>query len=311
MNHHHLDSSVTTSRWNRDLEPRLEIEPGDEVTVEMLDASGGQVQPGMSSEAFSAIDTTRIHALTGPIAIRGAAPGDVLKVEILSVEHHGWAWTSIIPGLGLLENRFPQHTLHHWELEGNRTRSMPGIELDLAPFCGVMGVQREEAGEFRTRPPGPWGGNMDVKHLIAESELYLPVFVPGAGFCAGDSHAAQGDGEVCINGMEAPMTAAFRFSLLKDQTLQAPQARVPAVNVTPRYGSKPWTAFIESNENPRAACKRVVERAMSFIEDRTELTAEQAYILCSVVLDLKVSQLVNVPLTTITGYLPEAIFLDS
>lgn len=311
MSHHHLDHSVTTSRWNRELEPRLNIESGDEVTLEMLDASGGQVQPGMSSEAFASIDTTRIHALTGPVAIESAEPGDVLKIEILSVEHLGWAWTSIIPGLGLLENRFTRHTLHHWKLEGDRTTSMPGVALRLAPFCGVMGVQRAEPGEFRTRPPGPWGGNMDVKHLIAGTELYLPVFVPGAGFCAGDSHGAQGDGEVCINGMEAPMRATFRFTVLKNQSLTGPQAKVPRVNLTPTYDEKPWTAFIESDENPRLACQRIVERAMAAIGERTSLSDEQAYILCSVVLDLKVSQLVNVPMTTVTGYLPEAIFLDS
>ncbi len=300
---------MTTSRWDRDLEPRLTIESGDRVTVEMLDASGGQVRPGMTGEAFAGIDTTRIHALSGPIRVAGAEPGDVLKVEILEVRHKGWAWTSIIPGLGLLESRFDRHFLHHWELNGKTTRSMPGTELDLAPFCGVMGVQRAEPGEFRTRPPGPFGGNMDVKQLVAGTTLYLPVFVEGAGFCCGDSHGAQGDGEVCINGMEAPMEATFAFTVEKGRRLQSPQAVVPRTALSGRYASAPWTAFIESDEDPRAACRRAVERAMEVIEERIGVSPEQAYVLCSVVLDLKVSQLVNVPMTTVSGFLPEAIFL--
>lgn len=304
-----LDRSVTTSRWNRDLAPRLEVESGDTVTFEMHDASGGQVEPGMTAEEFSRIDTTRIHALTGPVAVKGARPGDVLKVEILEVEHEGWAWTSIIPGLGLLDGRFDRHFLHHWTLEDGQTRSMPGVLLDLHPFCGVMGVQRAEPGEFRTRPPGLWGGNMDVKHLIAGTTLYLPVFVEGAGFCAGDSHGAQGDGEVSINGMEAPMRATFRLSLETGMSLGGPQALVPRTALSPRYEEHPWTTFIESDEHPRAACQRVVERAMDYLCQRIDVSPEQAYVLCSVVLDLKLSQLVNVPLTTVSGYLPEAIFL--
>ena len=306
---HHLDKSVTTSRWNRDLAPRLEIDSGDEISLEMHDASGGQVTPGMTAEAFSQIDTTRIHSLTGPVAVKGAVAGDILKVEILEVAHEGWAWTSIIPGLGLLDGRFEHHFLHHWELEAEQTRSMPGVVLDLHPFCGVMGVQRAEPGEFRTRPPGPWGGNMDVKHLVAGTTLYLPVFTDGAGFCAGDSHGAQGDGEVSINGMEAPMRATFRLSLEKDLQLSGPQAVVPRTALSPRYQDQPWTAFIESDADPRAASQRVVERAMEYLERRIGISPQEAYVLCSVVLDLKLSQLVNVPMTTVTGYLPEAIFV--
>ncbi len=305
---HYLDRSVTISRWNNAAEPRLEIESGDEVTLEMHDASGGQVHPGMSAEAFGQMDTTRIHALTGPVLVKGATPGDVLKVEILEHQHEGWAWTGIIPGLGLLDGRFDQHFLHHWELDETVTRSMPGVTLDLAPFCGVMGVQREEAGEFRTRPPGPWGGNMDVKHLVAGTTLYLPVFTEGAGFCAGDSHGAQGDGEVSINGMEAPMRATFRLAVETGCSLSAPQAVVPRIELSSRYAAAPWVAFIESDENPRTACQRVVERAMDCLVDRIGISPEQAYVLCSVVLDIKISQLVNVPVTTVTGYLPEGMF---
>lgn len=308
MSEHFIDRSFTYNRWNRDYPERLRIESGDTVRIAMNDASDGQVHPEMTVEQYKQIDRLKIHSLTGPIAVEGAAPGDQLQIEILKYEHEGWAWTSIVPGLGLLDDEFDEPFLHIWKLDGDKTRSMPGLTLDLNPFCGIIGLQREEAGEFATRPPGAFGGNMDVKHLVAGSTLFLPIFVDGAGLCAGDCHATQGDGEVCINGMEAPMTVTFKVTLIKDKPLSGPQIITPGELTFPRYTKKPFHAFIESDENPREACKRVVRRAIEYLMERVGLSREQAYVTCSVVLDLKVSQLVNVPTTTITGYLPEAIF---
>ncbi|MDQ8205484.1 acetamidase/formamidase family protein [Pelagicoccus sp. SDUM812003] len=308
MAEHTLDRSTTFNRWSRDYATRLRIESGDTVWVEMNDASDAQVHPEMDAEGYKAIDRSLIHALTGPIEVAHAQPGDQLKIEILEYKHEGWAWTSIVPGLGLLDEDFEDYFLHIWRLDEAQTTSMPGLTLDLNPFCGIIGVQREEMGEFATRPPGVFGGNMDVKHLVAGSTLHLPVLVEGAGLCAGDCHAAQGDGEVCINGMEAPMSVRLKVTLIKDAPLSAPYLLTPGELVSPRYRAKPFHAFIESDENPREACKRVVRRAIDYLVKRVGLSREQAYVTCSVVLDLKVSQLVNVPTTTITGYLPEAIF---
>lgn len=210
--------------------------------------------------------------------------------------------------MGLLDDFVDEHFLFHWELDGSVTRSMPGVTLDLAPFCGIIGVQRDEPGEFRTRPPGIFGGNMDVRHLTAGARLHLPVLVPGAGLCAGDCHAAQGDGEVSINGMEAPMEVTFKLDLIKAKPLEGPYLVAAGPLVPERYQTKPFHVFIESHEDPRSACKKAVLRAIDFIVDRIGVSREQAYVLCSVVLDLKVSQLVNQPLTTISAYLPEAIF---
>ena len=308
-NLHTLDATNRVDRWDNSLPPRLTIESGDTVELEMADASGFQVQPSWSKEDFrDKFDSTKVHSLTGPIAIKGAEPGDRLVVHVEEFEHHGWAWTSLIPGLGLLAEDFPEHHLFIWQLEGDQTRSFPGVMLDLNPFAGIIGVQRAEAGEFRTRAPGPFGGNMDVRHLTAGSVLHLPVTTPGANLLAGDCHAAQGDGEICINGMEAPMRGRFKFELIKDEFLSAPFAQTRGPLTSPRYNEEPWNMFIESAESPREACKAVARRAIEFIQRRTDCSAEMAYTLCSVVLDLKVSQLVNVPTTTITGYLPEAVF---
>jgi acetamidase/formamidase len=306
--HHHIDRTRTCNRWNRHYPPVATVSPGDTVSMEMKDASDGQVRADMTLAEFSAIDKTRIHALTGPIYVDGAEPGDALEIEIAGFKHEGWAWTSIMPGLGALGDEFADPYLHIWKLDEARTRSIPGVTLDLHPFCGIVGVQRAEAGEFRTRAPGKFGGNMDVRHLGAGSRLWLPVFVPGAGFCAGDAHAAQGDGEVSINGMEAPMTATFRIHLHKRHTLDGPYAVALPALVPPRYLTKPFHVFIESHEDPREAARAAVRKAMAFVQVRLGIGRELALVLCSVVLDLKVSQMVNAPITTISAYLPEAIF---
>ncbi len=306
---HQLDASSLVHRWDNTLPPRLTIAPGDTVELEMADSSGFQVQPHWTTTDFRArFDPSKVHALTGPIAIDGAEPGDRLAVHIESFEHRGWAWTSLIPGLGLLPEDFPDHHLFIWQLAKNQSRSMPGVTIDLHPFAGIIGVQRAKAGEFRTRAPGPFGGNMDVRHLTAGTTLFLPVFTPGANLLAGDCHAAQGDGEVCINGMEAPMRGRFRIELIKQQPLAAPYAITPNPLISSRYQADNWHLFIESDENPRVAAKQVVRRAIEFLGERLGLSPELAYTLCSVVLDLKLSQLVNHPITTVTGYLPEAIF---
>jgi len=308
MADHHLDRSFTYNSWSKDFSPRLTISSGDTVRIEMNDASDAQVHSKMDAAEYATIDRSKIHALTGPIEVAGAEPGDALEIDILSYEHEGWAWTSIVPGLGLLDEDFDSFFLQIWDLEGSLTRSMPGLTLDLNPFCGIIGVQRPEQGPFATRPPGVFGGNMDVKHLVAGSQLQLPVLVAGAGLCAGDCHAAQGDGEVCINGMEAPMSVELRVRLKKGANLPGPYLLAPGELVSPRYAQKPFHAFIESAEDPREACRRVVRRAISYLVERVGLSREQAYVTCSVVLDLKISQLVNVPTTTVSGYLPEAIF---
>jgi acetamidase/formamidase len=306
---HHLDASSLIHRWDNQIPARATLSSGDTIELEMADSSGFQVHPSWSKKDFKEkFDAQKVHALTGPVAVADAEPGDQLAIHIEQFTHHGWAWTSLIPGLGLIPEDFPEHHLFIWKLDGDQTRSFPGVTLDLHPFAGIIGVQREEEGEFRTRAPGAFGGNMDVRHLGAGTTLYLPVFTPGANLLAGDCHAAQGDGEVCINGMEAPMTGVFRIELIKKQPLSAPYAVSRAPLVPPRYNLKPWHLFVESNEDPRKAAQAAVRRAIDFIMKRAACSAEMAYTLCSVVLDLKLSQLVNIPTTTVTGYLPEAIF---
>src|SRR5580693_5406433 len=180
MAEHHLSAEPTHSRWNRHLPPRLDIAPGDTVHLDCLDSSGSQVHPAMALPNFLNIDRNRIHALTGPIFVEGAEPGDVLQIDVLEVAHKGWGWTSVVEGLGFLKQRFFEPHLFLWELDRDVSRSLAPAVVPLRPFCGVMGVAPAEDGEFRTRPPGIFGGNMDVRELSQGATLYLPVLNRGA-----------------------------------------------------------------------------------------------------------------------------------
>lgn len=297
MAEHTLSAEPTHSRWNRKLEPRLEISSGDTVHMQCVDASGGQVRPGMTAAEFLAIDRGRIHALTGPIAIHGAEAGDTLEIEILDVRHLAWGWTSIIPGLGFLKDRFAEPFLFHWTLEGDVTRSLSPAVVPLRPFCGVMGVAPTEDGEFRTRPPGVFGGNMDVRDLAAAAKLYLPVLNSGVLFSAGDAHAAQGDGEICINGIECPASVTLRFHLHKRQSIPAP---LIASGPRRQHRSGEWIV-VESHTDALTAARAATSRMVDLLVSRWAFPPEHAYILCSVAMDLRLSQVVNEPMITVSA----------
>jgi acetamidase/formamidase len=214
-----LTAESTHNRWNRDLSPQLTVGSGAMVHFECLDSSGGQLGPESTLEDFLRIDRGKIHTLTGPVFVEDAKPGNVLRIQFLEIAHRGWGWSSIVPGLGLLPEHFPDPFFFIWNLEESISRSLAPAMVPLRPFCGVVGVAPGEEGEFRTRPPGVFGGNIDVRDLCTGSTLYLPVQTTGALLSLGDAHAAQGDGEVCINGIECPVHVTVRLELLKNQKL--------------------------------------------------------------------------------------------
>jgi acetamidase/formamidase len=305
MAEHTLSAEPAHSRWNRALPPRLRIAPGDVVHMDCLDASGGQVHPGMTLAEYIGIDRGRIHALTGPIFVEGAEPGDVLQIDVLEVAHKGWGWSSVITGLGFLKERFSEPFLFHWQLEEAVSRSLAPAIVPLRPFCGVMGVAPAEDGEFRTRPPGIFGGNMDVRDLCGGSTLYLPVLNPGALFSAGDAHAAQGDGEVCINGIECPAHVSLRFYLHKQRPLTGPIVESAQASIAgPRSDS--WIV-VESATDVAAAARAATSRMIDLLVDRWSFSEVHAYVLCSVALRLRLSQVVNEPMFTVSAELSKHV----
>jgi acetamidase/formamidase len=305
MKEHTLWAAPTHSVWDRSIEPRLRIEPGDEVQIECTDASGGQVRPEMTVDEFQAVDRTRIHALTGPIWIDGAEPGDVLEIDVLATRHCGWGWSSVIEGLGFLKERFRTPVFFPWQLDGESTSSLFPAVVPLRPFLGVMGVARAEDGAFRTRPPGPFGGNLDVRELCAGSRLYLPVFNKGALFSCGDGHAAQGDGEVCINGIEAPLDVTLRFHLHKGRSISGPIVEA-SEKVAPDSSADAWIV-VESGTDIAAAARAATGRMIDLLASVWGMDEVRAYILCSVALKLRLSQVVNEPMFTVSAALSKQI----
>ena len=305
MTTHVLSANPTHSRWNRSLPPRLRISPGDTVHMECVDSSGAQVHPSMTLPEYLAIDRNRIHALTGPIFVEGAEPGDVLQIDVLEIAHKGWGWSSVVEGLGFLKQRFSKPHFFVWQLDGAVSRSLSPAVVPLRPFCGVMGVARDEDGEFRTRPPGPFGGNMDVRELSSGATLYLPVLNTGAIFSAGDAHAAQGDGEVCINGIECPVDATFRFHLHKNRPLAGPMVEAaPEKQHAEDEGS--WIV-VESATDAAAAALAATSRMIDLLVERWGFSEVHAYLLCSVAMNLRLSQVVNEPMFTISAAVPKHV----
>ncbi|MFB6117947.1 acetamidase/formamidase family protein [Halosegnis sp.] len=289
--------------WNRDREPVLRVAPGETVAVACRDAADGQLPRGATVADVEAVDAPG-HALTGPIHVTGAEPGDTLAVDVLSVEHEGVGWTYVYPGeadVGLLPEEFPDGAVYTWDLEGDVGHFVNGIEVPLAPFPGVLGVTPAEPGPHSTTPPRRVGGNLDVKHLTPGATLYLPVEVAGALFSTGDLHAAQGDGEVCITAIEMPGTVRLRLRLA-DRDVDGPRLD-PAGPYAPP-GSDPTAVTglgADVNEATREAVRGMIARLVD-----GGLTRQQAYMLCSVAVDLKVSEVVNdtVAVTAYTGVGP-------
>ena len=309
---HRIDDDTVHSAWNNDLEAVCTIEPGDVVRFSCRDATDGQLGPDATVADLAGLDVDRVHPLTGPVAIAGTRPGDVLQVDVLDLEHEGWGYTLVLPGemgLGLLPEEFPEPAVHVWNLEGDVGHFVEGIEVPLDPFPGIVGVAPAEAGDHDTNPPRAVGGNLDVKHLTAGSTLYLPVAVEDALFSIGDCHAAQGDGEVCVSGIEAPMSVTCRFDVRRDVDLEYPRFETDGP-FTPTGRDERMFGTTGIGDDLYEATRAAIRGMIDHLEDDRGLTREQAYVLCSAAVDLKVNQAVNVPNWTVSAYLPESIFPD-
>lgn len=287
--------------------PRLRIASGDTVHVECVDSSGAQVSPSMTLAEYLKIDRDKIHALTGPIFVKGAEPGDVLQVDILEVAHKGWGWTSVVPGLGFLKQRFADPFFFSWKLEGEVSNSLAPAAVPLRPFCGVMGVAHAEDGEFRTRPPGIFGGNMDVRELCTGATLYLPVLNHGALFSTGDAHAAQGDGEVSINGIECPADVTLRFHVHKQRALPGPMVETPAGRKLESDAADGEWIVVESSSDAAGAARAATSRMIDLLADHWGFSPVHAYLLCSVAMNLRFSQVVNEPMFTVSAAISKQI----
>jgi formamidase len=354
------DPGTGHNRWHPDLAPLLEVGEGEEVAIETRDAADGYLAPGPHGTDFAQFRRGAVHPLTGPIAIKGAKPGDLLEVEFLDIVPQRTGLTVIMPGLGFLRDFTTKPFIAHWALaEGWATSpQIPGVRIPGAPFMGISGVapspaqlaawtKREAdlvahggfaappdplhaippmgavaAAGLRTGPPRENGGNMDVKQLTKGAKLLLPVAVEGALFSTGDGHFAQGDGEVCLTAIEMGATCVVRFRLLRGEAerkkIRWPRFRRSDYFTEPRWGMPERfiattgmpvdEAGVQHGPDLNIACRNALNHMLDLLEEERGFTREQAYVICSVALDLKISNVVDVPNIVVSAFLPEHIF---
>jgi formamidase len=331
------------NRWHPGIEPAARVAPGEELRLECEDGLAGQLTPASVHADAGRLDLGLGHPLSGPVFIEGAEPGDVLGVELLSYETSDVGVTAVIPGFGFLADLFPDPYVVQWELAEGLARSaaVPGVAVPEQTFAGVVGVApshellaemrareeaiaqaggavadelpesavpREAASGLRTIPPRETGGNLDIPQLVAGSRLLLPVSVPGALLSIGDLHFAQGEGEVCGTGIEVAGAVTLRVALEK-HPLWRP--RYPAYETPGRPARRcfattgiPVTAGMDLTAATRAALLEMIDH----LETTRGLDRPAAYALCSVAVDLRISEVVDVPYPLVSALLPLDVF---
>jgi formamidase len=353
------ESEKGHNRWHEAIVPVVEAVPGEEVQIETRDAFDGQITPATTAEDLPRCDLNRVHPLTGPVFVEGAAPGDLLEVEICDMKPGPFGYTVQVPGFGFLRDAFPEPYIAKWTLKDGFAQSadLPEVRIPDGSFVGVIGVApsselretvtRREAAlaarggialppepagavpaaepiastALRTIPPRENGGNMDIKQLSKGARLLLPVFVEGALFSVGDAHFAQGDGEACGTAIEMTGSILVRFALLKGEAqrrgirfprflrndyyfppeLAAPRRFLATTGMSVRADGT------NESEDTTLSARNALLAMIDLLVERG-WTRQQAYAICSVAVDLKISELVDVPNMVVSAFLPLDIF---
>jgi amidase len=260
-----------------DLEPVLEVDPGAVVRFETNDCFTGQIQS--EDDLVTAIDFERVNSATGPVAVRGAEPGDSLVVEFLDVSPGPQGVATIIPGFGQLIERVESPVTRIFRVEGDTIHMNDRVSFPLRPMVGVVGVATD--GETLTNAfAGRHGGNLD-NHLHGPgAKVYFPVRQPGGLFAVGDMHAAMGDGEICGTGVEIAGEVTVRFDLLKGR-----QGEWPVTEL--EHG---WVAHGTAGGDVREAIQAASEEAARLLVDQWGFTIEDAFVFLSVACDVNICQ---------------------
>lgn len=297
-----LDGSQTHSKFSRKIPPILTVLSGAVIQIDTREASDGQLQEGATTDDVMSLDFEPIHPLTGPIAVEGAQPGDVLAVTIHEIELGSYGWAAVSPGFGWLADEFTEPWIRTFSFaEGATTVAFTdGVEIPLEPFPGVIGVAPDTDEMLSTIPPRANGGNMDNQYMAVGSRVFLPVWVAGANLSIGDTHAAQGDGEVSGTAIEAPMRLVVEVELIQGgRSIPEPQYE------TDEYYAV--TAFATTLDE---AAKKATRYMVDYLEEVRGLERTEAYVLASLAGDLKISEVVDVPHVLVSMHIPKGIFTE-
>ena len=307
---HTIHSENAHVGWDNSLPPVLTVAPGETVAFDTVDSSGGQLAPDSTLEDLSRLDFARVNPVTGPDFVDGAEPGDSLKVTLLDYQPSGWGWTANIPGFGLLADQFSEPALKLWKYDPVRLE--PAMFSDqarvpLKPFAGTIGLAPAQSGVHSVVPPRRVGGNMDIRDMACGTELYLPVECTGALFSVGDTHACQGDGEVCGTAIESPMLVVAKLELVKGENLAFPRFTTPGP-VSRHLDASGYEVTTGIGPDLMTGARAAVSSMIDLLAARHGLAAVDAYMLCSVCGDLRISEIVDQPNWVVSFYFPRIVF---
>ena len=296
--------------WDNSITPAETVTPGETILFHCLDSSAGQLSPASTVEDVARLDFSKVNPVSGPIFVDGAKPGDALKVTIESFKPSGFGWTANIPGFGLLADDFKDPALTIWKYDPDSLE--PALfgkngRVPLKPFAGTIGNALAEPGTHSVVPPRRVGGNLDIRDLSAGVELYLPVEVDGALFSVGDTHAAQGDGEVCGTAIESPMDVILKLELVKDANLKMPRFTTPGP-VTRHLDTKGYEVTTGIGPDLMMGAQHAVADMVELLASRYNMDPVEAYMLVSTCGDLRISEIVDMPNWVVSFYFPRSVF---
>lgn len=294
-----LTANQVHSKFSREIPPVLTVPSGSVIEAFTQEASAGQIKPGDGPEVLGTLSFDPIHPLTGPVFVEGAEPGDVLKVTLHKIELQDWGWTAILPGFSFLADQFNEAYLKTYQISEGDTHVAftDKIRVPLKPFPGVMGVAPATGEMLSTIPPRENGGNMDDPHMTEGTTIYFPVFVEGALFSIGDTHASQGMGEVCGTAIEAPMRIIYEVEVIKGKR------SIPE----PEYEGDDFYAVTAIGTTIDEAAKKAVGYMIDYLMAEHGLGRNDAYALCSLAGDLKIAEVVDMPNMLVAMHIPKEV----
>lgn len=272
-----------------------EINPGDRIIVETNDCWSQQIES--EDQLIDKIDYDILNPATGPIYIKGAEPGDVVKVKIEDININNWGSALTVPNEGVLGDQVGKPLIRIMDIKDNYVEFKEGIKIPVKPMIGVIGVApAEEDGDWDTAAPWKHGGNMDTSDIGTDSTLYFPVNQEGALLALGDCHGVMGDGEICFTGLEVSAEVTLKVDLIKDKKLEWPILETDKEIMV-----------LASGHDTDDAIYKATDMAVKYISKTLDLDWEEAYILTSLAVDIRISQLVD-PKITIRSVLPKYLF---
>lgn len=294
-----ISADKNHNKFSNSIPYQIKVPDGSIIEAYTQEATGGQLDINSTLEDFEQVDMDKVHTLTGPIYVEGAEVGDVLEVELLDLEPGDWGWTGMGPEFGFLAGETDASGFKTYKLdkENNLIHFSEDVTIPIKPFPGVMGVAPDTEEMLTTFPPRANGGNMDDPNLIKGVTVYLPVFVKGALFSIGDPHAAQGLGEVVGTAVECDMRIRFRLSVRKDKKIKEPQ-----------YESKDFYATTGFGATIDEAAKKATRYMVEHISTNYKMPQPEAYMLCSLIGDLKIAEVVDLPHMLVTMHIPKNVF---